>query len=247
MTDATPAQPRRRRAWPRRLLRLAAWTGCLAVLVWFVSCGLFVWWMTHGHFRSREIPPEQAGLPVEALRIATRDGQTLGAWLLRGRQAHAPAVVILHGLGGSRRDALPVMRRLHGEGYTVLALTLRAHGDSSGDRLDFGYASRNDVIAAVELLEQQAPRPTGIVLCGTSLGSAAALFAAKELDHRVRGYVLESPYQNLDVATRNRLEMRLPRYVDDVAYAGIWLWSRMLTRARSRPSGPRATCRPTCR
>ena len=243
MTESTPVHPAGRRGWPRRLLRLAAWCVALAVLGWFVSSGVFVWWMTHGHFRSREIPPEQAGLPVEALRLPTRDGETLGAWLLRGRRADAPAVIILHGIGGSRRDGLPIMRRLHAEGYTVVSLTLRGHGDSTGQRIDFGYGSRADVVAAVDLVARETPQARGVVVCGSSLGSAAALFAAKELDHRVRGYVLESPYQNLDVATRNRLEMRLPRYVDDVAYAGIWLWSRILLPYDPRVISPERAAR----
>ena len=51
-------------------------------------------------------------------------------------------------------------------------------------------------IAAVEFLKARKPdRP--VVIMGTSLGAAAAVFAAGELGHRVAGYILESPYQDL--------------------------------------------------
>ena len=64
--------------------------------------------------------------------------------------------------------------------------------------------------AAVEFLEKRRPgRP--LIVSGNSMGSAAAVFAAKELGHRVQGYILESPYQDLKVAVWNRLDNSLPR------------------------------------
>ena len=53
------------------------------------------------------------------------------------------------------------------------------------------------------------------------MGSAAAVFAAKELGHRVQAYILESPYQDLKVAVWNRLDMALPPGLSHVAYAGM--------------------------
>ena len=59
------------------------------------------------------------------------------------------------------------MRRLHTDGYNVLAITCAAHGDSDGSVIDFGYSSYADVVAAVDFLNQQLPdRP--VVVCGTS-------------------------------------------------------------------------------
>ena len=53
------------------------------------------------------------------------------------------------------------------------------------------------------------------------MGSAAAVFAAKELGTRVQGYILESPYQDLKVAVWNRVDMALPPGLSHVAYAGL--------------------------
>ena len=36
-----------------------------------------------------------------------------------------------------------------------------------------------------------------MIVDGNSMGAAAAVFAGRELAHRVRGYILESPYQDL--------------------------------------------------
>ena len=56
---------------------------------------------------------------------------------------------------------------------------------------------------------------------GTSMGAAAAIFAARELDHRVQGYILESPYQDLKVAAWNRTQLYLPPVLSHVAYLGL--------------------------
>ena len=111
-------------------------------------------------------------------------------------------------------------------GHPVLLLSMRAHGDSTGDRNDFGFGfgfgfgARRDVLAVVTRLETRCPnRPP--VIWGRSLGAAAAVFAAEELGGRVRGYLLECPYQDLRTAVRNRTRQYLPPVLDFVAYAGL--------------------------
>ena len=90
-------------------------------------------------------------------------------------------------------------------GCSVLMISHRAHGDSTGEFDDAGYSARRDVYAAVEFLEQRRPgRP--VIVDGNSLGSAAAIFAAGELGHRVAAYILESPYQDLKIAVWNRVD-----------------------------------------
>jgi alpha-beta hydrolase superfamily lysophospholipase len=159
--------------------------------------------------------------PVEDIRLRTSDGEAIGAWLVRGNAAY-PCVVVTHGWGESRSRRLPLIEWLSRRGCTVLAITLRTHGDSSGEVNDFGWSARHDVIAAIELLERVFPgRP--IVVCGQSLGSAAALFAAGDLGERVNGYFLEQPYKDLATATRCRLETHLPPGLDRLAYSGMRL------------------------
>ena len=55
------------------------------------------------------------------------------------------------------------------------------------------------------------------------MGSAAAIFAAGELGHRVAAYILESPYQDLKVAVWNRIDIRLPPGLSHAAYSGLRL------------------------
>jgi alpha-beta hydrolase superfamily lysophospholipase len=171
---------------------------------------------------------------VEAHRLRSRDGHELGAWLVRGND-EAPSVLLLHGNGGSRGKCLDRAAILAGEGCTVLLISLRAHGDSTGAFNDIGYGARHDVIAAIDFLERHRPgRP--IVVQGTSMGAAAALFASGELGLRVRGYILESPYQDLKTAVWNRIENALPPLLDRIVFRGLMLVSPLVLPALERIS-----------
>jgi pimeloyl-ACP methyl ester carboxylesterase len=179
------------------------------------------------HFTSRRRPafaeplPEIGWAKVENQRLRTRDGQEIGTWFFAGAEDR-PAIVLLHETGGCRSAALERAHKLCAARYPILAVSLRAHGDSSGDVSDFGYGARHDVLAAVEWLERRRPGK-GIVLFGSSLGAAAAVFAAAELGNRVGGYILECPYRDLPTAVRNRTRMYLPWGVEWVAYQGLRL------------------------
>jgi uncharacterized protein len=171
------------------------------------------------HPRCAEPVPDFPHAAVQSFRLATDDGEDLGAWFVPGRPDR-PLVLILPGNGCDRASCLNQAGWLAEDGCSVLLLSLRAHGDSTGEVNDFGFSARHDVNAAVAWAETNHPgRP--IVVWGRSLGSAAALFAAKELGRRVRGYVLECPYRDLRTAVRNRTRLHLPPLVDGVTYFGL--------------------------
>lgn len=169
--------------------------------------------------RDAEPVPALTWGTVEAVLLRTSDGEELGAWHLAGREDR-PAVVLLHGNGGQKSACLKEAEFLAASGCSVLLVTLRAHGESSGESNDFGYSARHDVIAAVQwLADRHSQQP--VVVWGQSLGAAAACFAAEELGDRVQGYILECVYRDLHSAVWNRLHARLPPVADRLAYAGM--------------------------
>ncbi len=173
---------------------------------------------------------------AEEHRLTTSDGQEIGAWLVR-HPAPQGCVLVLHGNGTSRSARLGVMELVWSHGYSVMAISLRCHGDSTGEVNDLGWSARNDVIAAVGFLEREClNRPVYVV--AQSLGSAAAIFASDQLGHRVSGYFLEQPYSDLKTATWNRLQNNLPPVLDLVAYTGLRLWSGVFLPADARRHSP---------
>ena len=211
----SPSSIRRRRAGRWLLL-----CSSLVLAMWLVAS-----WGVAYHLTHRRSPPFAEPTPAvawgtfESHRFPTRDGHEIGAWYAQGRE-DSPSVLLLHGHKGSRGDCLGRAALLAEHGCSVLLISLRAHGDSTGDFDDIGYGARRDVVAAVEFLEGRRPGKP-IVILGSSMGAAAATFAAEELAHRVHGYIVESPYRDLKRAVRNRTENELPPVLDWIAYRGL--------------------------
>jgi alpha-beta hydrolase superfamily lysophospholipase len=220
------------RKWRVRTKLLMA----LAIVVpalWLASSAFVTWRLTRRTPLFPEPAPTVAWGRIEDHRLRTSDGQDIGAWFCAAApqdtaESHTArprtTALLLHGNGGSRRSWTEMMRLLHEQGYDALAISLRAHGDSSGDVNDVGYSARHDVTAAVEFIERRSPGAR-VVVVASSLGTAAALFAAGDLGSRVDGYFLESPYRDLGTAVWNRLDANLPPVFTHAAYAGMRLWA----------------------
>jgi alpha-beta hydrolase superfamily lysophospholipase len=208
----------RRVAWQRFKLGLVV----LSVLL---TLGLLTSLAVAYQLTRRRQPFFPEPLPIadwgrfESHRLKTSDDQEIGAWFVPGA-SDAPAIVLVHGSGARRSACLSRAKILASQGCAVLMITLRAHGDSTGDFNDIGYSARHDVVAAVAFLERQLPGKP-VVVHGMSMGGAAAVFAFKELGDRVSGYTLESPYRDLKTAVWNRLENALPPILDRVVYLGL--------------------------
>jgi fermentation-respiration switch protein FrsA (DUF1100 family) len=194
---------------------------------WAASTFAVTWSLTRRREPQRpETPFSIAGAERTDLTLSTPDGETLGAWLFPGGEEF-PVAIVMHGNNGSRSRSRMIIELLARKGCTVLAVTLRAHGDSSGSVNDIGWSARKDLVTAVAFIEERFPG-RDIIVCGRSMSSAAAIFAARELGERVDGYWLEQPYNSLETAAWRRLQHQLPPVFDAAAFAGMRLWSSVL-------------------
>ena len=212
----------------RSSLRRLSWIALAVLVAWLGASFAFAWRITRrGKAPYVEALPTKFAGVVEELRLYTSDGEELGAWFVDASAVDAPSVILLHGLGGARSARLGAASIFRERGCATLLVTLRAHGDSTGERQDFGWSSRHDVVAAVEWLEQRRPGAK-IVVSAASLGAAATVFAGGELGERVSGYELECMYRDLDTAARNRCETALPAPLGWIAFEGLRLASDMI-------------------
>lgn len=193
----------------RRLLLAALLVSALALLLGVLA----------GHVltrsRTQPVGPPPAGLAVRDLLARGAPTVELAAWFAPGEPGHG-AVLLLHGLGGTRREMVARALWLRSEGRAVLLCDLRGHGESSATRVSFGLREREDALAAVRELRRLAPGER-VAAIGRSLGGAALLFAADELD--LDALVLESVYASLDDATADRLEFHLGAWARPLAGA----------------------------
>jgi pimeloyl-ACP methyl ester carboxylesterase len=118
------------------------------------------------------------GLPpagFEAITLKTSDGVALAAWY--APPANGTAIIVLHGAGGSRESIRPYAEMLVRQGYGVLAMDLRGHGESGGKVNRLGWQGTLDVGAAVAYLETR-DEVEHIGGLGLSMGGEVLLGAA---------------------------------------------------------------------
>ncbi|MBL8899263.1 MAG: alpha/beta fold hydrolase [Planctomycetes bacterium] len=186
--------------FPSRRVRRAS----CAVLV---LCGGAL--LAAGHHLTRPRPSAVGAPPPElgavALRLPVEAGIELAAWFVPGQPGRG-GVLLLHGLECSRRALLARALWLRARGHAVLLCDLRGHGESSASRITFGWHERRDALAALRELRARCPGER-LAAIGTSMGGAALLYAARELE--LDALVLESVYARIEDATADRLELHL--------------------------------------
>lgn len=129
------------------------------------------------------------------------DEKICAVWVPRG--GSNKVVIIVPGLRSHKLDEkiklLQVIIFLHSLGFSVLSIDLRAHGESSGDRVFGGFEEKNDVLVAIEFVVNKIENPQ-IILWGFSMGGAANVLAYKETPYKnfIVALILDSTYSNLE-------------------------------------------------
>lgn len=170
---------------------------------------------------------------AESVVLPSQSGSLVHGSFLPGLPGHG-AVVLLHGVGGSRLAMVDRARLLSRDGYAVLFIDFQASGESPGEHVTFGYLEARDAAAAVDYLKARVPgEKIGVI--GVSMGGAAAALAAPPLP--VDAMVLEEVYATITDAVDNRMTMHYGAIGPLLAPAlTVQLWPRLgITTDELRP------------
>lgn len=121
----------------------------------------------------------------------------------------APTVLLLHGNGSNRAAMTKLAVWLNAQGYAVLAIDFRGHGQSTAATKSFGLFEAADAQAAIVWLRRARPK-SKLGVIGFSLGGAACLIG-KDGPVKADALVLEGVYPDIRHAIFNRLAIRLGR------------------------------------
>ncbi len=155
--------------------------------------------------------PDGRRLPgVQAVTLATGDGERLVAWWRPSASTGGPVVIYLHGNAAHLGARTERLAWLVDRGTGLLAVNWRGYGGSTGQPSEAGLIA--DARAAWDALTTAAPAslpgrgapvaPSRIVLFGESLGTTVAVRLAAQVDPGA--LVLDSGFLSvLDVAQRH--------------------------------------------
>ena len=142
--------------------------------------------------------PSDLSLPFEPADfqvVDQRDGKTLkiaGWWM--PRPEGEKCAILIHGYADGKVGAIAWAPLLQQLGFNVLAVDLRAHGESDGSDTTAGYFERHDISQIMDQLKSARPEQTqSIILFGISMGAAVAAATANICDD-LSAIILDSPY-----------------------------------------------------
>ena len=117
------------------------------------------------------------------VRLTCTDGTKIGAWLLTKavgqKDAPRPLIIYFHGNANNRASRAPWYEIFAAIQADVLAIDYPGYGDSEGTMTEGGMYQSCDATWAYAT-EQLQYAPSEIILAGTSLGGAAAVYTAAQ-------------------------------------------------------------------
>jgi uncharacterized protein len=181
------------------------------------------------------LSPGDLGLGFENESFRVRDTQTgrmlhIAGWWIPHPEAHGRCAILIHGYADAKVGAIAWAPIFHEIGWNVLAIDLRAHGESDGMYSTGGYFERDDLTQVIDELRASRPMETQrMVLFGISMGAAVAAAVTASRDD-VAGVILESPFGDFRQAVRAHFDwLGLPGGA--IARAALW-FAEILSGAR---------------
>lgn len=129
------------------------------------------------------------GFSFESVETVSRDGLRLaGRYYNNG--SPGKLVIFFHGYRSSAvRDGNGIMGLCHDEGYDILVVDQRAHGESEGKTITFGIKEREDCLCWINFAVERFGQDVKIVLSGLSMGAATVMMASDRVPDQVKAIV----------------------------------------------------------
>jgi alpha-beta hydrolase superfamily lysophospholipase len=160
----------------------------------------------------KRLAPSDLALGFEDLTWEIRDEATgeplrVAGWWIPAPRPTSHTVLIIHGYSDAKVGGIAWAPMFHAMGWNILAIDLRAHGESGGVYSTAGYWERHDLNQVINRIREERQRETQtLVLFGVSLGAAVALAASMSRDD-IAAMILEGPFADFRdaVAAHGRL------------------------------------------
>ncbi len=196
----------------------------MIVALYLLAMFAVAWFSLHPVRTPVFFSPGLLGAPQETWEIES-EGLKLRAWWLPADGATTVAV-FSHGYLMNRSELSPLAYTLWRRGVSCLLLDLRAHGRSQGRKSYLGVREAEDVAAGVRAALSAVP-DAKVVLIGSSMGSAASVFAAAKEPGMAQALILDSCYSQLGDAILGWWRLLGGRTLERLLYPTAWLAAPM--------------------
>ena len=178
--------------------------------------------------QANEETPADYDLPYEDVTVTNDQGQELAGWYIPSE--NGAVVMLQHGYKSRRQWQLNEAKMLHDAGYGSLLTTVRAHDESEGELISFGYHEMADLAAWHQfLLSRDEIDPEKIGMLGVSMGGSLVLQYASQ-NEDIRAVISHSPFSSLDdtVETSVRYFLDLPEWAVTAVAPLVVFWGEQI-------------------
>lgn len=128
--------------------------------------------------------PAKYGYDFEEITIPTENNKNLYGWWVPAENPNnvkLPTIILIHGWSRNVDRMMSYIKRLHPEGYNLLAFDSRCHGRSDDDKISSMLKYTEDIRAAINFSENQPNVDKNrVALLGLSMGGAASIYVASK-------------------------------------------------------------------
>lgn len=150
------------------------------------------------------------------------DNVNISAWFIPAEEATDYTVIVVHGISSCKSDSTPLIpaAMLHRNGFNVLMIDMRNHGESeiTNGRTTVGNREYLDILGAFDWLQTQDYQADNIGLLGISLGGGTSVIAFGQ-EPLMPALWVDSPFGNLrDVVTYELERTNIPTIFVDATF-----------------------------
>jgi hypothetical protein len=170
---------------------------------------------TKNNPRIQEVLPWLDKQEIIDYEIKSLDGLNLKAKLIKANSNKV--LIAVHGYHSYNfKEFALYLKFYHDLGFNILLPDNRAHGESEGDHIGFGWLDRLDIKEWIKKMKMVFNEDVKIVLHGISMGSATVLMTSgdNDLDECVKCIIADCGYTTLNDEFKYNLDkMKIPTHL----------------------------------
>ena len=160
------------------------------------------WRLFAGQRLSKSVVEEYPSFPFDTITLKTKKGLAIDSWYSKTDSVSRGTVILFHYVTMNKGRVLMEAAEFRYQGYNVMLVDFRGHGNSDGNTTSIGFRESEEVKLAYNYVAQQGEK--NVFLWGASMGAVAIAKAIADYDIKPSGIILEMPFASLQSHIRGR-------------------------------------------
>ena len=163
------------------------------------------WRLFTGPRYAKSIISASPTYPFDTVLLKTSKGVFIEAWFAPADSNAKGTVLLFHGITTNKASVLAEASEFRYQGYNIMLVDFRAHGNSGGSTTTMGVRETEEVKLAYDFIKAKGERR--IFLYGSSMGAVTVMKTIRDFDIQPAGLILEMPFASLQTHLQARARM----------------------------------------